>query len=77
MQDLSRLAIDQRDVFADQLSGDLLLGRYMARGGQDLRDVAAQFYGDSNEWRRLLSFNLLSSSELSSGQLLLIPTIST
>lgn len=53
-----------------------LLGMYVASEGQDLRDVSMEFYGNNPEaWRTLRTFNDLDSSELESGQVILVPKI--
>lgn len=41
----------------------------------DLRDVATRFYGNPEEWKRLLTYNNLSTSKLSAGQILLVPPL--
>lgn len=48
---------------------------YIAIGGQDLRDVSTIFYGTSEEWKRLLTYNNLSTSLLSAGQIVLVPPL--
>lgn len=46
---------------------------FVAREGQDLRDVCTQFYGSPDSWKQLMQYNELSSSVLSAGQLVLVP----
>jgi len=48
---------------------------YVARDGEDLRAVSLAEYGTIDEWRRLLAFNGLASSELVAGQVVLVPEI--
>jgi hypothetical protein len=50
-----------------------LLGTYRTREGEDLRDVSLRYYGTPLEWRRLMEFNELTSSEVPTGTLLVIP----
>jgi len=53
-----------------------IIGSFVARQGQDLRDASTAFYETPDEWRRLLVFNGLTSSELSSGQVIFVPDLS-
>lgn len=69
---LKRTAIIKQTLLAEQIRNDLL-GSYRAREGDDLRDVSRLFYGTPFNWRRLLTFNELSSSALVSNQLVLVP----
>lgn len=49
---------------------------YIAREGDDLRDVARLYYGGSgDDWRALLMFNSLTTSELYAGQRILVPAL--
>jgi hypothetical protein len=64
----------RRTALGKQLDGDLL-GTYVARTGDDLRDVSKQFYGTPNEWRRLLTYNELEGAELEPGEVVLVPKI--
>ncbi len=41
----------------------------------DLRDVATRFYGSPEEWKCLLTYNNLSTSKLTAGQVLLVPPL--
>ena len=43
--------------------------------GQDLRDVSSAFYDTPEEWKRLLTYNNLSSSKLTAGQIILVPPL--
>lgn len=70
--DLKRAAINRRSRLVKQLENDLLTSVF-ARAGTDLRDLAEEYYGSPFEWRRLLVFNELTTSELSASQLVLIP----
>ncbi len=44
---------------------------------QDLRDISSAFYDTPEEWKRLLTYNNLSSSKLTAGQIILVPPLST
>lgn len=52
-----------------------LLGVYIAREGDDLRDASSAFYNTPHEWRRLLVWNNLTSAELTTGQSVEIPVL--
>ena len=69
---LRKTAIEQRNALAKQIESTLL-AVYTAREGDDLRMVSETFYGSPFDWKTLLTFNELTSSALTSGQLLLIP----
>lgn len=53
-----------------------LLDIYVAKDGDDLRAVSVFEYGTPEEWRRLMTFNGLSSSRLEMGQVVMVPQLS-
>lgn len=69
---MARKAAIARANLLRSLRSDLL-AVYVAREGDDLRDVAKQFYNAPEEWRALLRFNHLTTGELTRGQLVLVP----
>ena len=48
---------------------------FIATQGLDLRDVSTRFYGTPDEWRRIASFNGLTSSTLPGGAKVLVPVL--
>lgn len=62
----------QRDDFVRKLNPQLIAA-FVAREGQNLRDVARAFYGTQDEWGVLLDFNNFQSSRLSAGQVVFVP----
>lgn len=72
---LRQECVEQRTALSAQITTNLL-ATYVARDGEDLRDVARQFYGTPFEWRRLLVFNDLNTLQLFAGQLVLVPPLS-
>lgn len=73
-------AADQLADLAAQQESALLrnntsttLRAFQARDGQDLRQVAQQFYGSTDAWRGLMVFNRLTSSVLRAGQVVVVP----
>jgi hypothetical protein len=66
----------QRDDYASKLD-PLLIGAFVARDGQNLREVAVVFYGTQEEWGTLLTFNQLTSSRLSAGQVVFVPKLTS
>jgi hypothetical protein len=73
--ELRRTSVESRTNLMAQIS-TTLLATYTARAGEDLRDVASQFYGSPFEWRRLMIFNDLYTVELEAGQIVLVPPLS-
>jgi nucleoid-associated protein YgaU len=73
-KDLQRAACEARTSIQSDYSGDVL-GTYIAREGDDLRDVSTQFYGTPFEWRRIQQFNDFASAELEPGQQVTVPRI--
>jgi hypothetical protein len=69
-------AVQAREAFMQAAATDIA-GRYIARAGDDLRDVSRIFYNTPFEWRRIMIFNQLDTSELTAGQLVLVPTMNT
>lgn len=55
-----------------QLNAELVVS-YVAPGNIDLRDISTRYYGTQNEWRFLMEFNGLRSSEVPAGTLILVP----
>lgn len=72
--EMRRTSVEHRTSLMSQIS-TTLLATHVARAGEDLRDVAAQFYGSPFEWRRLMIFNDLYTVELEAGQLVLVPPL--
>ena len=79
---LSSLARSLRDLAAD--GGDelkantddvTLLDIFTAVENLDLRSVSTRYYGDSNHWRELMSYNGLTDSRLTAGMMVLIPSL--
>lgn len=71
---IRRQAAEAQSEIAETISNDILIV-HVARQGEDLRDVATDNYGSPNGWRRLMLFNGLSQSELSAGQVVLVPRL--
>jgi hypothetical protein len=69
---LQRIAVEHRTSLTHQIVGDIL-GTYVAKDGEDLRDVSRAFYNNPYEWRRIMLFNELTTAELTAGQLVLVP----
>lgn len=53
----------------------VVMGTYRAREGEDLRDVSRLYYGTPDQWRSLMIYNELDTTELYAGQLVAIPNI--
>lgn len=51
------------------------LGTYRAREGEDLRDVSQLYFGTPYEWRAIMIYNGLSTTELYNGQTIAIPRL--
>lgn len=71
---LRATAIGQRSALQTQIYGDIA-GQYIAREGDDLRDVSRQFYGTPAEWQRIMIFNGFTGAELEAGELVLVPKV--
>ena len=71
-----RDAIAQRVQLLAQLQLGTL-GTYLARFGDDLRDVSKLYYQTPDQWRALMLYNNLDTVELVPGQLIVIPKITT
>lgn len=65
-------AIDRQRRLQRRITSDLLTV-YVARGGEDLRNVATRFYGKPDDYMRILRYNRLTSSLLTAGQKILVP----
>lgn len=50
-----------------------LLGIYIARDGDDLRNVAVLFYGSADDWQSIMVFNELAGSKLIAGTVVYVP----
>lgn len=69
---LQRISVQYRSTLTQQISTSIL-GTYIAREGDDLRDVSYKFYNTYAEWRRIMVFNDLNAAELEPGQVVLVP----
>jgi hypothetical protein len=74
IREIKNRALERRVQLARQIRSELA-GTFIARDGDDLRDVAFQFYGESREWRRIMLFNGLASGALTTGQIVRVPRI--
>lgn len=63
----------QREI--EEFAGPELLGLYTATGGESLRDVAQQYYGEWRNWRTLAEFNGIDRSILVRGTIVRIPRL--
>lgn len=70
-------AADQADTLSDDVNQTDLLASFVARAPTDLRDISQKFYGTPDEWRSLLQFNVLDSSKVDVGDLILVPRLGT
>lgn len=68
-------AIEHRTLGA-VLESDLL-GVYYAVNGETMRDVSRRYYGTPHQWRQLMLYNDCTTPELTTGQLVLIPRMSS
>lgn len=73
-KELERIAAEQRTQ-NNQNNENNIMGTYTAKQGDDLRDVSQLFYNTPWEWRRIMKFNQLSTSELQPGQVVLVPKL--
>jgi nucleoid-associated protein YgaU len=69
-------ARQQQEMLANSYQ-QATLAAFVAREGQDLRDVSSQYYGTANEWRRLATYNHISGSRLHAGTVVLVPKLGT
>ncbi len=65
----------QGDELRAGLDNDTLLAVFVARAPLDLRDVSQQYYNTPDQWRRLLTYNQLTTSQLNIGALVLVPKL--
>ena len=73
---LATEALARRDsIRAQQYSA--VVAKYIARDGDDLRDVSRLYYGTPAHWRDLMIYNSLSEAELTAGQIVLVPSEAT
>jgi len=70
--EVERQALEQLSDMLKNIDPDLL-GTYIAKAGDDLRAVSTAYFDSPDSWRSLMAFNELLGSELSAGQIVLIP----
>ena len=70
--ELRRQSIEQRSQLQSQVNY-AVVGTYIAHANDDLRNVSKIFYGTPFEWRRIMVYNGLDSSELTQGEVVLVP----
>lgn len=70
--ELRSLAAQQQNALLTRVTSTII-NTFQARDGQDLRQVALEFYGTSDAWRGLMVYNNLRSSGLRAGQVVFVP----
>jgi hypothetical protein len=70
--DLRNLAAREEQRLLDTIRSEIVR-IFQAREDQDLRDVSLSFYDTPEEWRSLMVYNRLSSSQLAAGQVVFVP----
>ncbi len=70
--ELRSLAAQQQNALLTRVTSTIIR-TFQARDGQDLRQVALEFYGTSDAWRGLMVYNNLRSSGLRAGQVVFVP----
>ena len=68
---------EQRATLEAQTRQAEALATFTAQEDTDLRAVSQRYYGTPNQWRNLRSYNNLTSSRLSAGQLVVVPRLNT
>jgi len=71
-EEIRRQALEQQADMLKNLNPNLL-GTYIAKAGDNLRDISVAFFKTPDHWRDLMAFNSITNSELSAGQIILIP----
>jgi nucleoid-associated protein YgaU len=67
----------QADDLAGQVGDRQVFAVIIARAGDDLRGISTRVYGTPNEWRSIATFNGLHASQLTGGEVLLVPRAGT
>lgn len=75
-RDSQALAAQQLDQFQQQINPQIL-DTFRATQDTDLRDVSTTFYGTPNNWKTLMVFNGMETSELQAGDVVFIPPAQT
>lgn len=70
--EMRNLAAREQAKLLSSLNADVIRV-FQARDGQDLREVSLTFFGTPDEWRSLMLFNNLTTSQLSAGQVVFVP----
>lgn len=68
-------AIAYRNSLAKDIGQTDLAALYYARQGDTLQSISTTYYGSPFEWRRILLYNDLDSTELKPGMMILVPKI--
>ena len=70
-------AIQERQERIAQYGSGGLQDIYLAKQGEDLRDVSTAEYGTPDQWQLLRTYNGLTGSALSAGQVVLVPDLAS
>jgi hypothetical protein len=76
-QNSRSIAADNIDQFRVQAEQQDVIAVFTARDVQDLRSISTQFYGTQEEWKRIMQFNGLSTSQLTAGEVVFVPRLTT
>ena len=72
---LQTVAVLRGLELAQSTTNEEIVATFIARQGEDLRDVSTRFYGTPEEWKRIASFNGASGSGLDARQVVLVPKL--
>lgn len=70
------VALRSQDAMRDKITLRSAPTVHIVRQGEDLRDVAIQFYGNADDWRRIALFNGFGGAFVSPGTQILVPAAS-
>lgn len=71
---LAALMNKYRDQF-NTIASDIPLGRHIVKTGDNLQKISSKFYGTAENWKDILEYNDLTSTDLEIGAILEIPRV--
>lgn len=75
-QTLNSCAYFRQQMALQEAAASTQVQIYVATAGMDLRDVSIIYYNNANYWQQLMQYNNLTSSRLTAGQQIYIPSLS-
>lgn len=74
-RDMRYTAVESGERLGAVVQESEIVATFVAREGEDLREVSTRYYGTPDEWRNIKSYNGLATSKLTAGDVIFVPKL--